>query len=84
MMEELFRSFVKSAQVLGELPPASIWAFVAIVEAVYIFNDKRNQTRLSDKAWNARIKEAQADTLMATALEKVCAEVREIRNKVGK
>lgn len=67
---------INSAEKLGALPVAAVWAFVAISEALYIFMDARAQHKARELSQKIRLRDAESDILMAQALDKIADEVR--------
>ena len=88
-MEKLFQALnelIKSANNLGALSTAAILAFFCLVFLGYIIYTIRQQRIGSDVAWQARLKESEADAAMAKAIEQgfgsVVTEMREVRYEV--
>lgn len=75
----VLEKFIGSAERLGVLSSSSVWAFFCLVLLAYIFVDSRYKRKASEQAWNARLEEANADHLMAQAVEKMAEQIRELR-----
>ena len=67
---------------LEALSVAGVWAFFTLVLIVFLTWLLRTQKQSSEKAWEARIEEAKADGMIASALEKLRDEIRELRHRV--
>lgn len=71
-----------SANLLGSLSPAAIWALVTIAFAAYIIYINR-QHREYDKEWqDVRVKNAEAVTRMADALNNLTGKVRDLEMRL--
>lgn len=90
LIESVFNGVAKlivSAQNLGELGVSGVWAFFSLILIAYIFIKLRQERKMSEIAWDVRIKEVEADTLMSSAVEngfdKMTNELREMRHALG-
>ncbi len=87
MIEGLFKligALVENAEKLGTFSAAAVWAFFTLVLIGYIFFDMRDKKKAAESAWSARLEEAKADALMASAIEKLADQIREMRYSLGK
>jgi hypothetical protein len=75
---EWIEQAIKSAERLGSLSSGAIWAFIAL----YFVWDAKQKKESADKAWAARTKEAEADTMMVAAIEKMSEEIKELRQEI--
>lgn len=76
MVEGFLKGIVDNAEKLGTFSAAAVWAFFTLVLIAYIFFDMRAKKQAAALAWQARLKEAEADILMANAVSKLADEVR--------
>ena len=75
---EWLEGVIKSAEKLGGLSSATIWAFISI----YFVWDAKQKKESADKAWTARSEEAKADLMMVAAVDKMSEEIKELRQEV--
>ena len=70
---------VHSADLLGAMSPAAIWALVALCLAGYVYYMAK-QNRASDKEWqDIRSKEAIADANMAAAVGRLSETISQVK-----
>lgn len=70
---------VSAAKDLGDLPSAAIWALLCIILLYYTWN-RDQYNRKVDKEWqDIRLKDAEADTVMAQAVGKMADEMARLR-----
>lgn len=84
-METLFNGLTQligGAEKLGALGAAAVWAFFTLILLGYIAWSKRTADKASESAWAARIEEAKADSLIASAMSKMADEIKELRHSI--
>jgi hypothetical protein len=84
-METLFGALTQligGAEKLGTLGAAAVWAFFTLILIFYIVWTQRTQKQASESAWEARIEEAKADGLIASAISKMADEIKELRHVI--
>jgi len=84
-METVFSGLTQligGAEKLGALGAAAVWAFFTLILLGYIFWIQRAQKQAAESAWAARLEEAKADAMMASAVEKLADQIKEIRHTI--
>lgn len=82
LLVKILTEVIQGAERLGAFSSSSVWAFFCLVLIAFIFYDKRNQKQSYDNAVEARLAAAKADVLIASSVEKVAEEVKELRYKI--
>jgi len=77
---------IGSAERLGTLSAAAIWAFFTLILIGYVFYSKRQESKISEIRLGVRLKDVEADILMSKAIEsglsKVADELKEVRHEI--
>lgn len=73
---------IGSTENLAKLGAIGAWVFFTLVLILYVVWTQRAQKQSSEQAWEARIEEAKADGMIASAIEKLRDEIRELRYKI--
>lgn len=79
---EFIDKFIGNAEKLGALSATAVWAFFTLILLLYIVWDLRVKKQSSEQAWNARLKDSEADGMMARAIEKLADQIKELRHKL--
>lgn len=74
--------FISGAERLGNLSQTAVWAFFSLIFLVYILYDMRQKRISSEQAWSARLEEAEADRLIASAIEKLANSIEELEDQL--
>lgn len=74
--------FISGAERLGALNPSAVWAFFSLTFLLYILYDARQKKISSDQAWQARLRESEADTLIASAIDKLADSIEDLEEQV--
>lgn len=78
----IFKNIVDGAERLAGLSVAAVWAFFTIILIAYVIWDQKTKKQASEMAWQARIKDAETDGMMANAIEKLADQIKELRIKL--
>lgn len=78
----LLSEIVGSAERLGSLPVAAVWAFFSLILLGLLFYDKWLNRKSLEIALEARLEAAKADVLMAAAVEKTYDKVEKLSVEV--
>ena len=70
---------IHDAKQIGELGPASTWAFVSIMMVAYLWKLTNQQKKADDKWQDIRTQQAIAEDKLADALQKMADEVGKLR-----
>lgn len=81
-ISNIFKNLIDGAERLGALSVAAVWAFFTIILIAYVVWDLRTKKEASELAWQARIKDAETDGLIANAIEKLADQIKELRYKL--
>jgi len=84
-METLFSSLeklLKGAENAAALSATGVWALFCFLFIMYIFYDLRQKKNSSERTTDMRLEEARADALMASAIEKLANEIKELRYRM--
>lgn len=73
-----------SAATLGQLSAQATWAFFTLILIGYIFYTMKTQKEAAQMILEARIKDAEADSLMAQAVDKLADQIKELRYRMDK
>lgn len=60
--------FLDSAAKAGQFSGASVWAFFAILQALYLLYDRHQQRKAMDKASEISLKRVESDILLSNSL----------------
>lgn len=81
-MGEIIKYLLNSTEALAKMGAISAWVFFTLVLLLERFWTQRTQKNASESAWEARLKEAEADAMMANAVEKLSEQIKELRYKI--
>lgn len=84
-MELVFKTvsdLIGSAEKLGTLSAAAIWALFTLMLITYIVWDLRTKRQMSELSLQVRIKDAESDIRIADAFDKVVEEFKEFRHVI--
>lgn len=79
---KIFTNLIEGAEKLGTLSVTAVWAFFTIILIGYIIWDMKIKKEASELAWQARIKDAETDGMVANAIEKLADQIKELRHKL--
>ena len=81
-MLTILTKFIQQIQVVESLSATAVWAFFCFIFIAYIFYDIKQKKISSEKAWEIRLKEAEADGLMISAIDRLADEIEELRRDI--
>lgn len=80
IISKIIGSLIDNAQKLASLSATAVWAFFTLMLILYNVYDVRLKKKAAEEAWAGRLKEADADALMAKAVEQLANEIKEMRH----
>lgn len=75
---------IAAADKIGQLSVEGVWALFTMVLIGYIFYNTKTQKESAQLILEARIKDAEADGMMAEAVEKLADQIKELRYRMDK
>ncbi len=78
-MSDTIKYIFESADRLGALNPASIWALVALAMGWHIYNTGKQSKKNMEEWQKIRISDAQSDYILAQAVQKMADEMAQIK-----
>lgn len=82
IITKILDQFIGGAERLGALGVSAVWAFFVVILIAYIAWDLKAKKEAAELAWQARIKESEADGMVANAIEKLADQIKELRYKL--
>lgn len=79
---KILTEIIGSAEKLGTLSAAAVWAFFTLLLITYIIWNLRAQKQAELKAFEMRIRDSRADLLTIKTIEKLVSELRDLKYQI--
>lgn len=81
-LELVIKHLLSSTEALAKMGAIAAWVFFTLVLLIDRFLTERAQKKAAERMVEVRLKDLETDAMMATAVEKLSDQIKELRYKI--